>query len=339
MTYGQETSLKKLNTFGVEAHCMGLYEVSSVPEVKELLQTQEGPFRIIGGGSNLLLKGNLESYIIHNQIKSIEIRYEDDDIAFVRVGGGVVWHDFILWCLDQGLGGMENLSLIPGYVGAAPIQNIGAYGVEQSRCFVQLEAINLENRDTLIFHDKDCDFGYRDSIFKREWAGKLLITHVTYKLSKKQELVLSYGAVSKQLEEQGIKEPNFRDVSNVIIEIRKSKLPDPAVIGNSGSFFKNPIIRKSIYQEVLRAYPDVPSYPIDDEYVKLPAGWLIDQCGWKGKVVGNTGTYKNQALVLVNHGEATGEEIWSLACEIQASVKEKFGIEIVPEVNVWGGEH
>ena len=336
MTYTQRNSLKHLNTFGVEASCKGIHEVQNVSQAQELLKNSKGPFRIIGGGSNLLLKGDLDSYVIHNQIKSIDIRYEDDDVTFVRVGGGVVWHDFIGWCLDQELGGMENLSLIPGYVGAAPIQNIGAYGVEQSRCFVQLEAINLETGEVLVFHEKDCDFGYRDSIFKKEWAGKLLITHVTYKLSRKQELVLSYGAVSNQLEAQGITEPTFRDVSNVIIDIRKSKLPDPSVIGNSGSFFKNPIVHNDRYQDILRDYPEAPSYPIDDDHVKLPAGWLIDRCGWKGKVVGNTGTYKNQALVLVNHGEATGEEIWSLALDIQVSVKEKFGVEIIPEVNVWG---
>jgi len=266
--------------------------------------------------------------------KGITVESSDDESVIIKCGGGVVWHDLVLWAIEQGYGGIENLSLIPGTVGAAPIQNIGAYGVELKDVFIKLDGVRLATREHFTFTKKGCKFGYRDSIFKGRHKGEFIITQVYLKLSKKPIVNTSYGAIAKVLAEKGIDMPTIKDVSDAVIAIRQSKLPDPAVIGNAGSFFKNPVISKSSFDKVIAEHPDMPSYPQDDGQVKVPAGWLIEQCGWKGKQVGNTGAHKNQALVLVNYGDATGEEVLALSEEIIKSVFLKFGIGLSREVNV-----
>lgn len=328
-------SLKTYNTFGIDVDAKKASIVYSEDQLSWVLSEFDGPFKVLGGGSNVLLTGDIDAHLIINRISGIEKISEDSESVEIEVGGGESWHDLVLWSIDQGYAGLENLSLIPGTVGAAPIQNIGAYGVEQESYFKSLRAIDLENGERYYFKKEECHFGYRDSIFKHGWKNRVVITKVTYELSKKPELVLTYGAVSSELEKRGKTNPTIKDVSDVIISIRQSKLPDPREIGNSGSFFKNPIISIDHYEKLKVSYEDIPSYPIDQENCKVPAGWLIDRAGWKGKRVGNTGTYKNQALVLVNHGDATGKEVYALALEIIESIKEKFGITLQPEVNIW----
>jgi UDP-N-acetylmuramate dehydrogenase len=254
--------------------------------------------------------------------------------VYVRAGGGENWHDFVLWTIQNGWGGLENLSLIPGTVGAAPIQNIGAYGVELRDVFHQLKALDLQTGKLKTFRHKDCQFGYRDSIFKRELRGRYFITEVTFKLSLFPKLNISYGAIRQELAAKNITNPGIRDVSNAVIAIRSSKLPDPAKIGNSGSFFKNPEFSNRVFTKIQKLYPDMPFYPVSEERTKIPAGWLIEQCGWKGKRVGETGCHKDQALVLVNYGKASGLEVWQHAVRVMESVKERFGISLEPEVNV-----
>ncbi|MDX1618663.1 MAG: UDP-N-acetylmuramate dehydrogenase, partial [Balneolaceae bacterium] len=274
--------------------------------------------------------------VLHIAIGGIEKIEEDDRHVWIRTGAGENWHRLVRYCVDRGWGGIENLSLIPGTVGAAPIQNIGAYGVELQEVFESLEAINVQNGEAETFSKSRCRFGYRDSIFKRELKGKYVVTRVVLRLSKQPVLNTSYGAIESMLKEKGIEDPDIRDISDIVIEIRESKLPDPAKVGNAGSFFKNPVIDLDRYRQLKREYPSMPGYSLDGNRIKVPAGWLIEEIGWKGKTVGNTGTYRQQALVIVNHGGATGEEILELAQQIKESVAETFGIELVPEVNIIG---
>lgn len=336
MTIHENYSLRACNTFGIDVRATRFCAVESVVDIWTAIKQNAGqlPLFMLGGGSNLLLRDDLPFFVLKNEIRGIEIVEEDERTALVAAGGGENWHEFVLWCIAQGLGGVENLSLIPGTVGAAPIQNIGAYGVELKDVFERLEAVHLSTGGVGTFDAKTCRFGYRDSVFKRDLKGKYAITKVFFRLQKKPAINSSYGAIARTLAAKAIENPTIKDVSDAVIEIRSSKLPDPAEIGNSGSFFKNPEISRATFEAAQARFPDIVHYDLPDGRVKVPAGWLIEQCGWKGKRVGNTGAYKNQALVLVNYGNASGAEVWALAQEIAASVEEKFGIRIVPEVNV-----
>jgi UDP-N-acetylmuramate dehydrogenase len=330
-----KTSLKEFNTFGIDAGCTELIPITSEKKLLKILPKLKGEVKVLGGGSNILLTQDQDGVILHNRITGIKIMKESEDEVLLEVGGGHNWHEFVLWAVERGYGGVENLSLIPGTVGAAPIQNIGAYGVEQKDVFVSLTAVHLKTGKEMIMLEEDCEFGYRDSVFKRKYKGQYIITSVRYKLAKQPVLRLEYGAIKMSLTEHRITRPTIKDISDIIIEIRNSKLPDPKIIGNSGSFFKNPLVTKEKFEGIQAIYPTVPSYPVEEDIVKIPAGWLIEQCGWKGKRVGNTGTYKHQALVLVNHGNAQGAEVWELAKEIIVDVENKFGIVLIPEVNIW----
>lgn len=334
----QHVSLKPYNTFGLEVKADYLAEIHGLAAVRNLLSEtvwKEQPQLILGGGSNVLFTGDVHALVLLNRIGGIEKLREDDQYVWVKAGAGVVWHELVMWCIERGWGGVENLSLIPGSVGAGPMQNIGAYGVELKDVFYELEAMKLDDLSVQTFSNADCRFGYRESVFKRELRNKFFILSVTFKLSKSAEIKTSYGAISAELQRMGVQHPGIRDVSNAVIHIRSSKLPDPAKLGNAGSFFKNPETDEKQFDLLKRQYPNVVGYPTTPGRVKLAAGWLIEQCGWKGKVVGHTGSHKDQALVLVNYGGATGNEIWQLAIDIKNSVKEKFGVDIEPEVNVY----
>ena len=328
-------SLQPFNSFGVNAICRNLLKIYSEQDIYDALLSFESPYRIIGGGSNILLAGDLDETVLVNQIKGIQVVDEDQYHVLVTVGGGENWHNLVLWSISHNLSGLQNLSLIPGSVGAAPIQNIGAYGVEQAECFHSLRAISLTTGLTKVYYKEDCQFGYRDSIFKREDAGKYIITHVTYMLSKKIEVNVSYGAIQTELKNRKIEQPTLKQISDVICDIRVSKLPDPLEIGNAGSFFKNPIVSEETYETLLVQYPEIVAYPSGDK-MKLSAGWLIDRAGWKGHSQNGAAVYKNHALVLINDGTDNGGDIWQLAMDIQDDVNAKFGVEIIPEVNVWG---
>lgn len=334
----QNYSLKPYNTFGLAAKAKYFVEVNTVATLQDALTANEAqlPVFILGGGSNLLLTKDLDFFVILNRIKGIEVLRKEGEEVLIKIGGGEDWHEFVLWCVQNDLGGIENLSLIPGTVGAAPIQNIGAYGVELKDVFVELEAVELSSGQVQIFSKTDCAFGYRDSIFKNSHKGKFAITKVVLKLRRfNHQINTSYGAIIKTLSAQQIVQPTIKDVSDAVITIRQAKLPDPKVIGNSGSFFKNPEIERSQFEDLQAQFPTIVHYDLPDGRVKIPAGWLIDQCGWKGKRIGNTGAYAKQALVLVNYGDATGAEVWAVAKRIQASVLEKYGIQLTPEVNVF----
>lgn len=335
LEFQQHFPLKSANTFGIEAEAESFVAVRSVQALHEIILQGHKNIRVLGGGSNILLTGDLLGLTIKNEIGGIEIFLENKNDLLVKVGGGVVWHDLVLWAVERGLGGIENLSLIPGTVGAAPIQNIGAYGVELKDVFHSLDAYDLETGKSLHFNKTQCQFGYRDSIFKREFKGKLCIVDVYLQLHKKPTLNIGYGDIQRTLQEMGIDSPTVRDVSNAVIKIRQSKLPDPAEIGNAGSFFKNPELEAEAFQQFFDKNPTAPYYPQPDGRVKVPAGWLIEQAGWKGQRFGDAGCHAKQALVLVNYGNATGAEILALAEKIQASVAEKFSIPLTPEVNIW----
>jgi len=337
MDVKQNVSLKTYNTFGIDVQAAFMTCFSSVEEISEILNNpsfNKMPKLVLGGGSNILFTKDFEGLVLKNDIPGIVVTEERDDNVLVTAGAGVKWHSLVTWCIEKGLGGIENLSLIPGNTGAAPIQNIGAYGVELKDSFFSLDAIELETGKTIRYTHDQCEFGYRDSIFKRHLKGKLIITSVTLALSKHPVLQLSYGAIEQELKVMGVEKPDVKAVSDAVCAIRRSKLPDPLVIGNAGSFFKNPEISNAAMELLKKQFPGIVSYPLPGGNVKLAAGWLIEQCGWKGKVFGNTGSHKNQALVLVNYGNANGNEIWELALKIQASVHDKFGVLIEPEVNI-----
>lgn len=328
-------SLKALNTFGVEAKAAFFKRITSTELLKKCLSQNDSPLFILGGGSNLLLTQDIEKLVLKNEILGCTIESKTQSHAIVKVGGGENWHTFTQWCIQQNLGGIENLSLIPGTVGAAPIQNIGAYGVELQDVFKKLEAVELQTGKLITFHREDCQFGYRDSIFKNNLKGQYFISHIYLELStKKHQLNTSYGAINQELEQKNITRPTIKDISEAVIAIRSSKLPDPARLGNSGSFFKNPVIPESHFKALQKEFPDIVFYPQGNDQVKVPAGWLIERCGWKGKRVGNTGCYQHQALVIVNYGGASGQEILDLAQRIIESVERQFGIVLSPEVNI-----
>lgn len=333
----RNVSLRPYNTFGLNVQAKILARVGSVPELQQVLEdgdlTGEERF-ILGGGSNILLTKDVDGLVIKNEIAGIEVVGETPDAYLVRSGAGVVWHELVMHCIAQNYAGIENLSLIPGNVGAAPMQNIGAYGVELKEVFYSLEAVETETGNIHTFSNADCEFGYRESVFKRKLKGQFVITSVTLQLAKKPAINTSYGAIEQELEAMGIGSPTIQDVSQAVIRIRQSKLPDPKVLGNSGSFFKNPVVPTSKFEELKAKYPNIPGYAAGEE-TKLAAGWLIEQCGWKGKVVGNTGSHAKQALVLVNYGNATGSEIFNLSEQIIRSVYDTFGVHLEREVNVY----
>lgn len=330
-------SLRPYNTFGIDVTARELVHIQTVDDLRNLIRDrrlQPHEIFVLGGGSNVLFTRDVQETILRNELTGIEVVREDDAHVWVKAMGGEVWHTFVLWCIDRGYGGVENLSLIPGTVGAAPMQNIGAYGVEIKDTFDSLEAMDLRTAEVTVFHHADCAFGYRESIFKHEAKGKYVIISVTFRLDKQPKLNTSYGAIQQTLEKQGILSPTIRDVSNAVIAIRSSKLPNPAEIGNAGSFFKNPEVEESKYLELKQHYPDVVGYPTSPGKIKLAAGWLIEQCGWRGKRVGNTGSHKDQALVLVNYGGVKGKEVYELSEAIKQSVLEKFGVQLHTEVNI-----
>jgi UDP-N-acetylmuramate dehydrogenase len=328
-------SLKNYNTFKINSTCSNLGHFYNESNLKESLNKYGEDVKVLGGGSNVLLTQDHYESIVINQIKGINITDENDDYCTVEVGAGEQWHHFVMWSVYHNLGGLENMALIPGTVGAAPIQNIGAYGTEQKDCFVSLQATNRRGHFTTVFEKAVCEFGYRDSIFKNQIKDKFIITRVSYRLSKNPVTNSSYKDVTEKLKEKNIENPTVRDIAEAVIEIRKAKLPDPQVIGNAGSFFKNPVISKELYKQILLKNDKVPHYAVDDHHVKVPAAWLIDQCGLKGFRSGEAGTHFNQALVLVNFGKATGKEIVDLSKFIQAKVYHTFEVMIDPEVNIW----
>lgn len=337
MNIVRNQSLRSYNTFGIDASCKVFAEVHSVDDIHTLLndaELKDLPLLILGGGSNILFTQDFDGLVIKNSIKGIEQVKEDADHVWIKAMAGEVWHELVLYSVEHNLGGIENLSLIPGQVGAAPMQNIGAYGVELIQVFEELEAIEIATGELHTFDAAACRFGYRDSVFKQELKGKYIITSVTMKLNKQPKFNTSYGAIQQTLEAQGIHELSIQAVSDAVIAIRQSKLPDPKELGNSGSFFKNPELPADQFKALQSKYPDVPNYPLENGNVKVPAGWLIEQAGWKGKRIGNTGSHAKQALVLVNYGNATGKEVYQLALDIQRSVKVKFGVDISPEVNI-----
>lgn len=325
----ENASLKAYNTFGIDVRARYLSSFSSLEELTGLpLETD--PLLILGGGSNVLLRGDIDGLVLLNRIKGIFLVREDDRHIYVRVGAGENWHGFVEHALERNWAGVENLSLIPGNVGSSPIQNIGAYGVEIKDVFHELSAYHIEEKKVYTFSLNDCEFGYRESVFKQRLKGQFVILEVIFRLNKVAHLHMEYGAIKEEL---GDIEPTIRSISDAVIRIRRSKLPDPAVIGNAGSFFKNPTVTAAKFEELRNAFPDIVGYP-SPRGVRVPAGWLIEQCGWKGYRRGDAGVHARQALVLVNYGHASGKEIFDLCEEIQESVRAKFGVELEREVNI-----
>lgn len=329
-------SLKNFNTFGIEAKAKQFVAAQSIQDLRSILEENYSQKKfILGGGSNMLLTKDIEALVIHVDLKGKEVIKEDDDFVWVESQAGENWHEFVLWTIDQNFGGLENMSLIPGNVGTTPVQNIGAYGTEIKDTFVSCEAMMIENQETKIFTNQECHFGYRESVFKNEAKDQYIITSVVFKLTKRNHKInTSYGDITGELAKNNIKNPTLKDVSNAVIAIRKSKLPDPKELGNSGSFFKNPIILKSDFEKIHQKFPEMKYYEVSETEVKVPAGWLIEQAGLKGKRFGNAGIHKNQALVLVNYGGATGKEILDISKHVQETVLKTFGIAIEAEVNI-----
>lgn len=337
MEITENKALLKLNTFGIEASARYYTKFRAHEDISQVLkQFPDLPKLILGGGSNVLFTKDFNGLVLHNGMKGRRILKEDKQNVWLKVAGGESWHETVMFAVEQGFGGIENMALIPGSAGAAPMQNIGAYGVEIKDVFEELEAYEIAIGKVHRFTASDCRFGYRESFFKKEGKNKFIITSVTLKLTKApfHKLKLHYSGIQEALEEKKVTEPNIQTIAEAVITVRSRKLPDPKKIGNSGSFFKNPIISKVHLESLKSHYPEIVFYPVDEEQVKVPAGWLIDRCGWKGKVIGNTGTYKNQALVLVNHGGAKGEEVLRLAQDIKRSVKSNFEIDLFEEVNI-----
>jgi UDP-N-acetylmuramate dehydrogenase len=326
------------NTFGLQASAKEFTVVQSISSARELVLSStftEQPVLVLGGGSNLLLTQDFDGLVVKMEIMGKEIVHETEDRVVLKVGAGENWHALVLYCVEHNWGGVENLSLIPGTAGAAPMQNIGAYGVEMKDVIQEVEAIAISTGDLHTFSNAACAFGYRDSIFKQQAKGKYLITAITLSLTKQNHILNStYGAVSETMAALGYAQPSVKAISDAVIHIRKTKLPDPAVIGNAGSFFKNPTITAAQYAALKKIHETIPGYPVENEMIKVPAAWLIEQCGWKGKRLGNIGVHQHQALVLVNYGGGKGHDIWQLALQIQQTVLEKFNIIIHPEVNV-----
>lgn len=329
-------SLKNYNTFGIEASAKRFVAVHNVDELRTVLQQNKSQNKfILGGGSNMLLTKDIEALVIHIDLKGKKIIKETDDFVWVESQAGENWHELVIWTIDQNFGGLENMSLIPGNVGTTPVQNIGAYGTEIKDTFDSCEAITIENQEMKTFSNSDCHFGYRESIFKNEAKDQYIITSVVFKLTKRNHKInTSYGDITTELAKNNVVTPALKDVSNAVIAIRQSKLPDPKELGNSGSFFKNPILLKTDFEKIHQKFPEMKYYNVSETEVKVPAGWLIEQAGFKGKRFGDAGIHKNQALVLVNYGNATGKEILDVSKNIQSTIFKTFGIQIEAEVNV-----
>ncbi|MEN8836039.1 MAG: UDP-N-acetylmuramate dehydrogenase [Polaribacter sp.] len=334
MKIQENISLKAYNTFGINVNAKRFIRVDSVYQLQQLLNIEKDVF-LISGGSNMLLTKDIYKLVVYIDIKGISIDKEDDNFVYLTVNAGENWHDFVLYCVAQNYGGLENLSLIPGNVGTCPIQNIGAYGVEVKDTITKLEAINIETTKLHTFSNDNCNFGYRNSIFKNKVKGEFVITSVAFKLTKQNhKLNTSYGAIETELSSKNIISPTLKDISDAVIAIRQTKLPDPKEIGNSGSFFKNPVIKKSAFINLQKDYPNIPSYTISENEIKVPAGWLIETAGFKGKRFGACGVHEKQALVLVNYANASGKDIHGLAKKIQTHILNQFNIDLEIEVNV-----
>ena len=338
MTDQHDYSLLRHNTFGIEAHCARFLEYASEEEacqIASLLKDHTEPLLILGGGSNLLLTADFPGTVVHSAVKGFDVVQEDDDTIVLRVGSGELWDDVVARCVSNGWYGTENLSLIPGEAGASAVQNIGAYGAEAATIINKVEAVSLADGHVCTFDAADCQYGYRQSRFKHEWKNRYLITHVVYQLTTDESRQSTeYGNIRAELDRRGIQTPTAAELREVVIAIREAKLPDPKVTGNAGSFFMNPVVSREKFEALLAEYPQMPHYYIDADHEKIPAGWMIDQCGWKGRSLGRAGVHDKQALVLVNRGGATGQEIVDLCNTIRHDVKEKFGIDIHPEVNI-----
>ena len=333
----RDYNLLRHNTFGIEAQCDRFVEFSSVSELLRVLpslQQSSSPLLLLGGGSNLLLTGDYHGTVLHSAILGTEVVRKEADDVLVRVGSGVVWDDFVALCVEKGWHGAENLSLIPGEVGASAVQNIGAYGAEAKDLIERVEVVEISTARQLVFENEDCHYAYRQSRFKQDWKNRFVVTHVTYRLSTVFTPRLDYGNIRSALSQKGILQPSPSQLRQTIIEIRQSKLPDPSLLGNGGSFFMNPVVPVAKYEQLAAHYDDMPHYVVDAQHVKIPAGWMIEQCGWKGRSLGRAGVHDRQALVLVNRGGATGAEIVALCEAIRHDVAEKFGIDIRPEVNI-----
>ena len=333
----ENIDLQPYNTFGLAVKAKYFAAFKTIEVLKSLIDTTEfksNDSLVLGGGSNMLLTQDFDGLVLKNELFGIDIVKEDEDFVWVKANAGETWHNFVMYAIANNYGGIENLSLIPGSVGAAPMQNIGAYSVEIKDVFEELEALEISSKTIKTFKHNDCDFGYRESVFKRDLKGQFIILNMTLKLTKNHVLNTSYGAIENKLNERGIANPTIKDVSDAVISIRQEKLPNPAEIGNSGSFFKNPVIEKVQFDELFEKYPNIASYKLNDNEFKLAAGWLIEQAGWKGKTIDNYGVHKNQALVLVNYGGAKGSDIFQLSEDILKSVHEKFGVQLEREVNI-----
>jgi UDP-N-acetylmuramate dehydrogenase len=330
----QNISLKPYNTFGIDVAAEYFTDLNDIFDLSEITALPQEK-HILGGGSNILLTHPVNGLVIRNKLKGITIEKEDDNYVWLNVHSGEVWHDLVLYAINKGLGGIENLALIPGTVGASPIQNIGAYGMDVKDTIESVTFWYWKEKIFLTYSNRDCGFGYRDSIFKNQLKEKAFITSVVYKLSKKPKYNTTYGAVEQELENMGVHDLSVKAIAYAVMNIRTSKLPDPKEIGNAGSFFKNPTITKKHFNELRSRYDSIPCYPVSDDLIKIPAGWLIERCGWKGYKKGAIGVHAKQALVLVNYGNARGTEIWKLSSEIVKSVKEQFKIELEREVQVW----
>lgn len=322
---GIDARARQFSTFGT---------TEALEELAALSDAQSTAKLVLGGGSNILLKGDFDGLVMKNELKGIELIRETDDHYYVKAGAGENWHQFVLYSIERDWAGLENLSLIPGNVGASPMQNIGAYGVEIKDVFAELEAFHLSEKKIVTFSNNDCDFGYRESVFKRKYRDQFVILNVTYRLNKRPIYHTSYGAITQELEHMGVQELSIRSISQAVINIRSSKLPDPVKIGNAGSFFKNPSVPAEQFEALKKNFPGIVGYPNPDGSVKLAAGWLIEQCGWKGFRRGDAGVHAKQALVLVNYGNATGAEIYELSTEVMDSVQNRFGVELEREVNI-----
>lgn len=344
MQVQENISLKPYNTFGIDAKARYFLRFNSVKQLLEattsnssLRGTKQKPQTsnlILGGGSNILFTKDFDGIILKNEIEGIEKIEEDENDVYIKCGAGVNWHQFVLHCLENNWAGLENLSLIPGCVGASPMQNIGAYGVEIKDVFHELTAFNLQEKGNYTFKINDCQFGYRESVFKKKYKDQFVIVDVTYRLGKQPQFNTSYGAIEQELEKMGVKELTIQAISQAVINIRSSKLPDPKDIGNAGSFFKNPSVAKETFLQLKQQFEHIVGYENADGTIKLAAGWLIEQCGWKGFRSGDAGVHAKQALVLVNYGNATGDEIFILSEKIMDSVVREFGVQLEREVNI-----
>jgi len=328
--------LKNHNTFGINAYAKEFVQVHTVEELAQIIkENREKELFILGGGSNMLLTQDINALVIHIDLHGKDVVWQDEEHVHVRAMGGENWHEFVLYCINQNYGGLENLSLIPGNVGTTPIQNIGAYGIEIKDTFVSCEAMEIATQQIRTFTKEECEFAYRESIFKGKLKNKYIITSVTFRLTKRNHKInTSYGDIAAELTKNGITVPTIKDVSDAVTAIRRSKLPDPKELGNSGSFFKNPIITIEEFEKAYLLHPQMPHYTLSDSHVKVPAGWLIEQSGFKGKRFGDAGVHAKQALVLVNYGNATGQELLNLSRNIQQTVFKNFGINIEAEVNI-----